>query len=108
MAVNLLDMSNIADRLNDFIGKSMKKNNPWISGSFYLVIAIVFITLLSVISHSVSWAALPLIIIGGTLLIGIVGILQLKNDDKITDKTFASLIKETYKRLPLLKADSKK
>lgn len=38
VAVNLLDVSNIAERLNDYIGNSMKKNNPWISGSFYLVI----------------------------------------------------------------------
>jgi hypothetical protein len=114
MAVNLLDMTNIAERLQDFIGKSnysnrMKKNNPWISGSFYLFLAIVTITGLAVLAKSVSWVLLPIIIIGGILLIGIIGAFQLKNDDKLKDESFLKLITETYKRLPLLKnASSKK
>lgn len=105
MAVNLLDTSNIAERLNDYLGKTnpnMTKNNPWISGSFYLIVSIIVIAGLAVLSNLVHWSLLPIIIIGGILLIGLVGILQLKNDDKITDKSFTSLIIETYKRLPLI------
>lgn len=105
MAVNLLDTSNIAERLKDFIGKTgqnMRNNNPWISGSFYLLLAVVVIAGLAVLSNIVHWALLPIIIIGGILLIMIVGILQLKNDDRISDKSFQSLVIETYKRLPLL------
>lgn len=112
MAVNLLDVSNIAHRLQDFIGKKhlkMKKNNPWISGSFYLFVAVVVIAGLAAISHTVSWVVFPIILIGGILVIALIGILQLRNDDQITDKSFFSLIVETYKRLPLLKStDSKK
>jgi hypothetical protein len=111
MAVNLLDMSNIAGRLRDYIGKSnlsMKKNNPWLSGSFYLFVAIVAITGLAVLSNSVSWVALPIVIIGGILIIGIVGALQLKNDDKLKDESFVKLITETYKRLPLLRSTTSK
>jgi hypothetical protein len=107
MAVNLLDVANISDRLKDFNGRQnlkMRKNNPWISGSFYLTVAIIVITGLAVLSNSVHWALLPIIIIGGVLLIVIVGSFQLKNDDKITDKTFGSLITETFKRLPLLRS----
>lgn len=107
MAVNLLDVANISERLKDFNGRQnlkMRKNNPWISGSFYLTVAIIVITGLAVLSNSVHWTLLPIIIIGGVLLIVIVGSLQLKNDDKITGKTFSSLIKETFKRLPLLKS----
>ena len=105
MAVNLLDISNVAERLNDYIGKSkfnMKKNNPWLSGSFYLFLVVIVIATLGVLAQSVHWALLPIIIIGGILLIGLIGIFQLKNDDKITDKSFVSLVKETYKRLPLI------
>ena len=47
----------------------------------------------------------PIIIIGGVLLIGLIGFLQLKNDDKITDKSFVSLIKEIYKRLLIINKD---
>ena len=111
MAVNLLDISNIAERLKDYIGKtrfSMKKNNPWISGSFYLFLAVIIIVALAVLSQSVHWMLFPIIIIGGVLLIGLIGILQLKNDDKITDKSFVSLIKETYKRLPLIGDNKRK
>jgi hypothetical protein len=105
MAVNLLDTANISERLNDYIGKTnpnMTKNNPWISGLFYLAVVIIVITGLSVLSNSVHWTLLPIIIIGGILLIGLVGTLQLKNDDKITDKSFVSLITETFNRLPLI------
>ena len=111
MAVNLLDISNIAERLKDYIGKtrfSMKKNNPWISGSFYLFLAVIIIVALAVLSQSVHWMLFPIIIIGGVLLIGLIGILQLKNDDKITDKSFVSLIKDTYKRLPFIGDNKRK
>lgn len=111
MAVNLLDVSNIAYRLQDFIGKKhlkMKKNNPWISGSFYLFVAVVVIAGLAVISQTVNWVVLPIILIGGILVIALIGILQLRNDDQITDKSFLSLIVETYKRLPLLKSTENK
>jgi hypothetical protein len=79
-----------------------KNNNPWISGSFYLFLAAVVIAGLAVASNSVNWILLPVIVIGGILIIGMVGILQLRNDEKIKDKSFVKLISETYKRLPLL------
>lgn len=84
------------------------KNNPWISGSFYLTLAAIVITGLAVVSNTVNWILLPIIIIGGILVIGLVGILQLRNDDKIEDKSFVKLISETYKRLPLLNQDNEK
>jgi hypothetical protein len=105
MAVNLLDMENIAERLDDFIGKKrpiMKKNNPWLSGSFYLTAAILVIITLGVLSNTVDWYLLPIVLIAGILIIGLIGVLQLRNDDRISDKSFSSLIKETYRRLPLL------
>lgn len=80
-----------------------QKNNPWISGSFYLFLAVVVIAGLAVISNSIHWTLLPIIIIGGILLIGVIGAFQLKNDDKIGDASFIKLMTETYKRLPLLK-----
>ena len=79
------------------------KNNPWISGSFYLFVAAVILTGLAVISNTVHWTLLPIIIIGGILLIGIIGALQLKNDDKLKDESFIKLMSETYKKLPLLR-----
>ncbi|NOZ35741.1 MAG: hypothetical protein GXO80_10645 [Chlorobi bacterium] len=110
MAVSLLDTANIAERLNDYVGKTnynRKKNNPWISGSFYLTIIIVAISGVAVISKMVHWSLLPIIIISGILIVGIVGVLQLKNDDRITDKSFVSLMTEIFKRLPLINKSTK-
>ena len=80
----------------------MKKNNPWISGLFYLFTTVIVITGLSVLSNLVNWKVLPMIIIGAILIIGIIGALQLKNDDKLTDSNFLKLMTETYKNLPLV------
>lgn len=105
MAVNLLDIQNVAERLNDFVGKKnpkMERNNPWISGSFYLTATVVVVSALGVLSSTVAWYLLPIVLIAGILIVGLVGILQLKNDDRISDKSFTALIKETYRRLPLL------
>lgn len=79
-----------------------KKNNPWISGSFYLFVALVVLAGLAVIANVVHWTLLPIIIIGGILLIGVIGAFQLRNDDKLKDEGFLKLMGETYKRLPLL------
>lgn len=87
--------------------QAMPKNNPWISGSFYLFVAAVAITGLAVISKNVHWTLLPIIIIGGILLVGIIGAFQLRNDDKLKEESFLKLIGETYKRLPLLTRSKK-
>lgn len=76
--------------------------SPWISGSFYLLVAIIVVAGLAVISNMIPWYLLPIIIVGGVLIIGLIGILQLRNDEKLKDESFVSLIGETYKRLPLL------
>ena len=104
-AVDLLDIGNIAERLNDFEGyKSMipKSNNPWISGSFYFVCFIVAITIVCVIIKLFNPVLLPIVIIAAIFIVLVVGILQLRNDDRITDSTFRALVKELLRRLPLL------
>ena len=84
-----------------------ENNNPWISGSFYLSATIVVMTGLAVLSKTVHWTVFPVTIIAGILIVGLVGVLQLRNDDRISDKSFASLLIEIYKRLPLI-GESKK
>ena len=83
--------------------KKIMKNNPWSSGLFYLVLAVVIIAGLATLTNFIEWYILPFILIGGVLLIGIVGALQLKNDNQISEESFLKLMIETYKRLPLLK-----
>ena len=111
MAVNLLDISNMAFRLKDFIGKTdMNKtnNNPWISGSFYLFVIILVIILIAVLSKELPIVVLPIAAIASIFIVIVIGTLQLKNDDKITDKTFLSLMKEIGRQLPLIHNYSKR
>ena len=54
-------------------------------------------------SKGIGWTLLPIIIIGGILLIGVIGAFQLRNDDRLKDESFIKLMTETYKKLPLLK-----
>lgn len=107
MSVNLLDIDNMGHRLLDYVGKEpiqkMKQNNPWISGSFYLVLAVVLLAVLATIAKLIHWALLPIIFIGGILLVISIGVLQLRNDDRISDKSFSSLLKQVINQLPLLK-----
>jgi hypothetical protein len=105
-AVNLLDIGNMAVRLDHYVGRKKDKtmkNNPWISGLFYLFMFVIVISTISIITNYVDWWLLPMILISGTLIIGILGALQLKNDDQLRDESFIQLIVETYKKLPLLR-----
>ena len=109
MAVNLLDFSNMAARLEHFVGRTKAvRNNPWISGSFYIIAVVLILAVLAAIANLVSWYALPVIAISGALLVGIIGALQLRNDDKLKEENFVTIMVEVYKRLPLLKHASRK
>jgi GTPase SAR1 family protein len=88
-----------------------QRNNPWLSGSFYLVsfvvaIATILISIVVLNKYGISWttaAVLPVVLIGGLLSIGIVGANQLRNDDRLSDESYVKLMIESYKRLPLLR-----
>ncbi len=78
------------------------KDNPWISGSFYLVAALTFMVAYSVISKNLEWQAVPIVIIGGLLTVIVIGLFQLRQDDKLKDESFTDLLKETIKQIPLI------
>jgi hypothetical protein len=102
---NQTNMDNI--KINNKVNNGNKKNNPWLSGSFYLFVFVVIMTFFSVASNYVHWAALPITFVAGILSIGIVGALQLRNDEKLKEENFVKLMIETYRRLPFLKSLNK-
>ena len=74
----------------------------WISGSFYLC-ALIFIMLsLLVVARSLSVWVLPLFVVAGLILFTAIGAFQLRNDGKIEEKGFLSLIKLSFQKIPLL------
>ena len=77
--------------------------NPWISGSFYLVAAVVIMAVIAVIIKNIPWYAIPVVIIGGVIFIAVIGALQLRQDKRLSEDSFLTLVRETFKQLPLLK-----
>jgi len=105
-AVNLLDISNISARLGDFVGRSVpvKTNNPWKSGSFYLFAPILLVSFLAALSQFIIWFIFPLILVATALLYILIAAFQLRNDDRLKEQHFVTLISEVLKRLPLLRS----
>jgi DNA repair exonuclease SbcCD ATPase subunit len=82
---------------------SFKERNPWKTGSFYLFAAVIVIILLAVVSVNLPWYAVPIVFIGGLLLLAVIGALQLRNDESLSEENFLKLMIETFRRLPLLR-----
>lgn len=85
--------------------KPMKptKNNPWTAGSFYLVAFVIIVGgLIATCKFLPAWTIAP-VLIALVLLVIVIGALQLKNDDRLSEKSFVELMKLAMKRLFLLK-----
>jgi hypothetical protein len=79
--------------------------NPWISGSFYLAVAMVMMIVVAVIGKIVPIYVLAIVVIAGLLMVILVGGFQLRQDDRFSEANFLTLMQETLKRLPLIRQD---
>lgn len=79
------------------------KNNPWMSGSFYLVCFITLGAFLLITAKSLSWTILPVVIVGCVVALGLIGAFQLRNYERLSEETFIKLMAMTFKRLPLIR-----
>lgn len=85
--------------------KPMKpeKNNPWLAGSFYLLAyAMIVVGLILIVKYVPGLLVAPAFI-ALILLVITIGVLQLKNDDQLKEKSFVELMKLVMKRLFLFK-----
>ncbi|MGD9994054.1 MAG: hypothetical protein AB7S69_12220 [Salinivirgaceae bacterium] len=99
--IELLSPKNNDQKNNIYIMQT--KNNPWQSGSFYLLSALLLLFILAYFTSVLAYYMIPIIIIGGIILITIIGALQLKNDDKLKEKNFLKLMSISLKKLRLIK-----
>jgi Leucine-rich repeat (LRR) protein/GTPase SAR1 family protein len=76
--------------------------SPWASGSFYLFVFAVVIGGLGVLARTIPFYVLPMVLIAGVILIPVIGALQLKQDERLSDKSFIELMKITFGQLPLI------
>lgn len=85
-----------------------KTNNPWLSGSFYLCsaisIAAVFLGIGNVLPAFVS----PIVIMATIIAFSILGAFQLRNDERLSEKSFLTLMGMSFKHIPLLRSREKK
>ncbi len=91
----------------DIVMSDEKSNKPmpksaWANGSFFLVVFVVVIAGLSVLAGSVPFYTLALIIIGGILFVPLIGVLQLRQDEQLSEESFMALVKIIIKQLPLV------
>ncbi len=78
------------------------RRSPWFSGLFYLTAVVVIVSLLLVVGRIVSWWVFPLIIVCAVFLVVVVGALQMRQDDRLSERGFLRLMGDVLRRLPLL------
>lgn len=75
---------------------------PWVSGSFYLLALVALLSVLLVAGAVLPIWVIPLVIIGGLVGVSAVGALQLRQDERLSEKGFVELMRMTLAKLPLL------
>lgn len=92
---------------NNTITLSMNKNNPWTSGSFYVVTFIVVLSVISVASIWINpWLIIPCLI-ASALLLSIIGAFQLRNDGRLSEKKFGELMFYSLRHMSFLRKTKK-
>lgn len=76
--------------------------SPWLTGSFYLTVAVIVVVLLLSAARFVSLWALPLVVAGGIALVVVVSVSQLRQDGRLDEQRFATLVGDVVAHLPLL------
>jgi hypothetical protein len=76
--------------------------SAWANGSFYLFVFVVVIVGVGVLANTVPFYTLAAVLIAGILFVPIIGALQLKQDDRLSEKSFIELMKITIGQLPLI------
>ena len=82
--------------------KEMKNKSPWISGSFYLLALCIVITLLAFVAKIIPFYVLPIVVIGGIIAFSIIAAAQLRQDEKLNEKSFIELMGLSFRQIPFL------
>jgi hypothetical protein len=82
---------------------SADPKSSWANGLFYLFVFVVVVALVGFFASQFSLATLIVVILAGMIAVLLVGVLQLKVMNNITDKSFIELIGLVVKQLPLIR-----
>lgn len=77
---------------------------PWAyrNGSFYLLLFSIVFNTIGIFAGLLPIYSLIITIIGSVILILLIGVLQLRQDDRLSEKSFVELVKMVLKQIPLL------
>jgi internalin A len=87
--------------------ESIKARSAWANGSFYLFTFVIVIAAVGLLARTVPAYVLPVLLIGGAIFIPLIGALQLRMDERLSQKSFIELLKLVVGQLPLLRRLSK-
>jgi hypothetical protein len=91
----------ISGLLDDVSAETLRKNS-WFNGSFYLVVFLSAVTVISAVQRYVDPWALPVVLVAGVIVTSVVGALQLRNDDRLSEEGFLKLMGLSLKRVFLV------
>jgi hypothetical protein len=79
------------------------QRSPWSSGLFYLFAAVILLAAVLVVARIVPIIILPIALVFAALSLSIIGALQLRQDNQLSEKGFLILMLQRLKSLPLLR-----
>lgn len=82
--------------------KPVMKPNIWINGSFFLAALVAIFAAVRVLSGQLAPYWLAIVFVGGIVAISAIGVLALRANDQLTDKSFAQCLKLIFGALPLI------
>ena len=100
---NSQDVERVTSSLMKRQRESASHKNPWSTGSFYLFAVLVLVIAGLAAGRLLPVIVLPFVLIFGLLAVVFVGALQLRHDDRLSERGFSALMLQSLKSLPLLK-----
>ncbi|MDP3718620.1 MAG: COR domain-containing protein [Acidobacteriota bacterium] len=77
--------------------------SPWRTGGFYLFVLLVVMISATVLAGYLHWALIPIVLVVTLLSVLLIGALQLRHDQRITDKSLVDISLSVLKQLPKFK-----
>ena len=80
----------------------MQLGSPWITGSFYLVSLVVVVVVLLVAAKSLPPWSFPVVLVGGLVAVVVIAAFQLRQDERLSEENLVTLVRLTFKKLPVI------
>ncbi|HSS50925.1 MAG TPA: COR domain-containing protein [Thermoanaerobaculia bacterium] len=90
------------DQMTKPAGGMVKARSAWANGSFYLFVFVIVIAAVGILVKSVPWYAFPIALVAGAIFVPLIGALQLKMDERLSQESFIELMKLVVGQLPLI------